>query len=125
MKNRIFLLLILVLCIFSCTKDKGKVSAKSKSMCDGLNVKFSTDINPIIQSKCAIPGCHGSGSSYGDFETNPHMGVSVKADAPLGNGSFRKRVIEGDPSFMPTSGPLSDLELEKIDCWLKAGAPNN
>ena len=111
---------------YSCTKDKGHLPITTKSLCDSLNVKYLTDIKPIIIARCAVNGCHKSGGSApGDFTT--YAGVSPNADAPLGNGKLRNRVLIGLPTFswMPASGPIPVAEREKIDCWLKSGAPNN
>lgn len=105
---------------FSCTKEKGKLPSApgvTQSLCDSLNVKFSTDINPLIQSNCAIPGCHDA-SSAGGFDFTP--GYSAMDTARI-----RARVLDGNPSFMPPGNPLPTSERQKIECWLKAGAPNN
>lgn len=126
MKNIFFiisLLFVFAACFFSCTKDKGKLPFTSTNLCDSLQVKFSASINPIIQAKCVNQTCHMSGGTGGDFTT--YNGVSAKADAPAGNGSLRKRIIGGINPPMPPGGPLLEDEQKKIDCWLKAGAPNN
>jgi len=115
--KNIILLFILLIQIISCKKDKGKIPITSQSFCDSLQVKYSVHIQPVIQSQCAISGCHTSGASMGDFTT--YSGVKAKVD----NGSFENRVLT--LSNMPPVGPLPDSTKKKIDCWLKAGAPNN
>jgi len=106
-----------IVMVSSCKKDKGKIPITSQSFCDSLQVKYSVHIQPVIQSQCAISGCHTSGASMGDFTT--YSGVKAKVD----NGSFENRVLT--LSNMPPVGPLPDSTKKKIDCWLKAGAPNN
>jgi len=111
-----------VLFLLSCTKDVGKnpelVNKPAPGVCD--SIKYSVDIQPIINNSCATPGCHvAGGSGSGDFTT--YAGVFSK----VSNGTFKARVIDGTPSFMPISGRLPDAEIEKIQCWLSAGAPNN
>lgn len=107
---------------YSCTKDQGKIRDTS---CDSLLIKYLTDIQPIIQSNgCAGSiSCHFIGSKAGDF--TDYAGISTKADAPLGNGSLRKRIVNGYPPVMPPSGALPDSMIKKFDCWLKDGAPDN
>ncbi len=115
----VFLFIAVLVCYYSCTKDKGFVSITDYRMCDSLNIKYSSDIQPIIQTYCATSSsCHGAGASdnYTTYEA-----VKTKVD----DRSFRKRVLYGDPSFMPPSGMMPKLMLQKIDCWLKDGAPNN
>jgi len=41
------------------------------------------------------------------------------------SGALKARVIDGVPGFMPAAGRLPDDKIEKIKCWLNAGAPNN
>lgn len=107
------------LCVlFSCTFEKGEIS-KSRvlpvNLCDSLNVTYSSIVFPIIQTNCN--GCHSSGYSAGDFTT--YSGLKIRID----NGSFKNRVFT--LKNMPTAGPLSPEILEKIQCWLDAGAPDN
>lgn len=52
-------------------------------------------------------------------------GVIAKANSPMGNNSLHNRTLLGNPSWMPSSGSLPADEQKKINCWLKAGAPNN
>jgi hypothetical protein len=86
--------------------------------CD--KITYSKDIQPIIIANCATTGCHvPNGSAPGDYTKFD----AVKSDAD--NGALKKRVIDGNPSFMPPSGKLYEADLNKITCWLNAGAPNN
>lgn len=107
----------------SCTKDKGMLpfsSGVSQSLCDSLNVKFSSDINPIIQNNCAVSGCHTSSAMAGGIDYS--IGY-----AAIDTGRIRARVLVGPPanSWMPPAGPLSASDREKIECWIKDGAHNN
>ncbi|MEW6467507.1 MAG: hypothetical protein AB1458_01205 [Bacteroidota bacterium] len=86
----------------------------NKVDCD--TVTYSGTIVPIIANNCMNPGCHGSGSANGDYTT--YAGVKAKVD----NGSFQHRVI--DKKDMPPGG-LGKDDMNKIKCWLDAGAPNN
>lgn len=103
----------------SCTKDVGPDPAlKAPDNCD--SVKFSTTIRPIIETSCSTTGCHdGTPSVPGNFKGFTDIFISVQ------NGSFKRRVIDGNPNFMPTSGRLPQAEIDKITCWLNAGAPDN
>lgn len=103
----------------SCTKDVGPDPAlQAPDSCD--SVKFSTMIKPIIEASCSTSGCHdGSPSVPGNFTGFTDISLSVQ------NGSFKKRVVDGSPNFMPSSGRLPQADIDKITCWLNAGAPNN
>ncbi len=126
MKKTVFVILAIspVLFFNSCTKDLGKNPALVSSVntntviCD--SIKYSTAIQAIINNSCATPGCHvPGGTGTGDFTS--YAGVFAK----VSSGSFKARVIDGTPGFMPASGRLPDVDIQKIQCWLNAGAPNN
>lgn len=111
-----------ILVVFNaCTKDVGPDPAlipKTVNVCD--SVKFSKSIKPIIDANCSTPGCHTpGGSGPGDFTSFPDIALKVQ------NGSFKARVIDGVPGFMPATGRLPQADIDKITCWLNAGAPNN
>jgi hypothetical protein len=81
------------------------------------NVSFSQDVWPIISENCA--GCHGIGNSTGYVFTN-HTTVSLNANAIV--GSMRNEGFQ----LMPIGGPaLPDSLIQKINCWIQQGAPNN
>ncbi len=84
--------------------------------CNVVNARFATDINPIIQTKCAISGCHNSAMAGGVRYTDY---ASIQANAARINARV---VVTKD---MPTTGPLSDADINKLKCWIQAGAPNN
>lgn len=89
----------------------------SQSFCDSADVKWSTDIQPIINTNCAISGCHNISAAGGVNFTPGYSAVDT--------ARIRARVLDGNPSYMPQAGQLPLLERKKIECWLKEGAPNN
>jgi hypothetical protein len=99
--------------------DNVSIAASSGSNgCD--TVTYAKSIQPIIQTQCAIQGCHVSGGS-GPTNFSTYAGVKLDVD----NGNLKKRMIDGNPSIMPASGKLPDAMINKVQCWLDAGAPNN
>lgn len=108
---------IIGILVTSCYRDKEEL-LYGDVMCDTDQVSFSTDIMPIISSSCAISGCHvQGGSGVGIFEN--YTQVKDKVD----NGSLRQRVVV--QMDMPPAPPLSDCQIQHIEAWLDAGAPNN
>ena len=107
--------------ISSCTKDVGPDPALLPKVLNCDSVKFSTSIKPIIDASCATSGCHdGSPSTPGNFTNFADISLRVQA------GTFKSYVIDGVPAIMPKGGSrLPDDQIEKIKCWLDAGAPNN
>ncbi|MCD6011200.1 MAG: hypothetical protein K0Q79_1062 [Flavipsychrobacter sp.] len=126
--KRLFMVAGLILMLGSCYNDKfDKLYPPVVNPCDTTNIKYSTDVQPIIATNCYRPGsgCHdaaGAAASGYDFETN----VSRLQDA-VANGRLLGS-IHWQPGFsqMPKNNPkLSDCEINKITRWVHQGAPNN
>ena len=98
----------------SCTYDKGVVP-----LCDNVNSSYSQSIRPIMESKCAISGCHDGSSYTGNF--NMYNEIKNWVD----NGIFKVKVIDSKQMPPPTQPPLSDKEYQQIKCWVEKGALNN
>ena len=117
LKKTMFVLMAAVaICSAGCYYDKEEVLYPGGDKCQGAANKFS-DVNPIIQTKCAInSGCHAAGSSnVGGPLTSYQL---IKAKAP----QIKLQVQTG---LMPQLGSLTPAELQSIVCWVDAGAPNN
>lgn len=113
MKKRI-LPAIVALIVVSCVNKIGlppKEVVVTPDACD--SIKYSVDIQPILTSRCA--GCHTSAPDFTNY-----AGAKEKVD----DGTFKNRVIT--LKDMPLGGPaLSQTELDRIQCWINNGAPNN
>ena len=81
--------------------------------------KYSSDIAPVITAKCALPGCHVAGSSFGDFSA--YAELKQRAD----NGRIQRNVFELKKMPPSTQAQLTDEEKDKLKCWLDNGAPQD
>jgi len=124
---RILIILMVSICfpvLFTACESENKEELFPKDLkdtvdvCPTVNMSFSMDINPIIVANCAFSGCHGENSIDGDFTT--YQGIKNKID----NGDLiRNEVVTRKK--MPKNATLPDCEIDKIESWLNAGAPNN
>jgi uncharacterized membrane protein len=88
-----------------CKKKKNKVTP----VCDGTNATYNSTVKSIINANCV--SCHSNYSSYSGLS-----GI-------ISNGQFNQHVqVDQD---MPKDGDLSTDELNKIQCWVDAGYPEN
>ena len=79
---------------------------------DCSSVSYSSTIQPLVATKCAISGCH---AGYGTY-----TGLKNIAD----NGNLYNQVVAS------TNMPDGDIDMSceeraQIECWINAGAPNN
>jgi uncharacterized membrane protein len=101
--------------IAACSKDKGGGST-SVDCSTVTNKALSADVNPIIQSSCAVAGCHAAGSFNGPGALTSYSEIFNA------RSNIRSAVASGR---MPQSGSLSTAQRNSIICWVDSGAPNN
>ncbi len=78
-------------------------------------VSFNAQIKPIINTKCALSGCHN-----GDNGANRNWTVfsNVKANAA------NIKTLTGNRT-MPQTGSLTQDQIDLIACWVDDGAQDN
>lgn len=120
MKTRLIILLFAsVTMIISCSKSSGTggTTGGGGVNCSTIaNKTFSADVNPIIQSRCAIASCHAAGSLNGPGPLTNYSQIFAA------RSSIRAAVSSG---LMPQGSTLSSNEKNSITCWIDSGAPNN
>ncbi len=86
----------------------------------GGGVSYMDDVDPIVQAKCAIDGCHVAGNPQGLPDYTVFTNVQARANNEP--GGIRQRVKTGD---MPRTGSLEATEIAAILCWIDEGAQDN
>jgi SprB repeat len=79
-------------------------------------ISYSTEIQSIISSRCAVPGCHVAGTSVPNFTA--YSGVSARAQ------NIKLRTSNGSMP-PPGSADLTAQQIQQIACWVDDGAKNN
>ncbi len=84
--------------------------------CSLVEAKFSAQVFPIIQTKCAISNCHDLTASGGFFFQSYNQVFNARE-------RIDTRVIK--QKTMPPTGPLDPAERNILECWIRGGAQNN
>jgi len=107
------LTLLVVIIVNSCSSDNiEELYGLPDFVCDPEQVGFSSVIQPIIQTNCAISGCHVPGTGRANFQDVDQ----IKFNAV----EMKKRTRSLD---MPRGGgSLSQEEIDLISCWVDSGA---
>jgi len=89
----------------------------------GGTVSFDIDIEPIIDSKCAIVGdggCHNGGNGA-SLDWRVFSNFKGKAS------SVKDRITRapGSDGKMPKIGTLTNDQIQLIVCWVDQGAKDN
>ena len=77
------------------------------------------NVKTIMIANCAFAGCHGG--------TSPQNGINFTDDCTIVSQSARikARAVDGNPSIMPQSGPISASDKQKIIDWINAGGKHS
>jgi hypothetical protein len=113
MKKAITGVLCVVVIIVSCSKNNNATFTED---CSSTAKSYSNDVSPIIQSFCAVSGCHASGSTNGPGALTGFQQVFNARQA------IRAAVVNGS---MPQNGSLTSSQKNAIICWIDNGATNN
>lgn len=118
-----FLGVFLLLFFYSCKKDSADVMFPDKGDCVTTNMKFSTDIKPILSNSCSFSGCHSTTSKAGGYayETYDEVILSVNNGSLIGATKHQS----GYSPMPKGSSKLSDCQISKIESWINNGASNN
>jgi hypothetical protein len=77
-------------------------------------ISWQHDILPIMQTRCAITGCHNGVSRANDWRVY----AQVKTNA----ADIRKRTQN---KSMPFDSEMPQANIDLIACWIDEGAQNN
>lgn len=115
-------LFFLAISIFpSCTNDNKDQLVPA--VCDTVNMSYSRDIVPILESNCY--GCHGNGNTGGSGGINLQDYNTLKGYALDGRLYANITHTSETPMPPPPAPKLPECEINKILDWINQGAPNN
>ena len=118
------IILSLILFLSSCYKDVILPEVATDPDGPPQAVSFSVDISPMVNSKCAISGCHVSGGH------KPFM-LSAISYQEIVNGGFVNTLIPKESIlYKKINGEMKEYipsasDRQKIYDWIRNGAPNN
>lgn len=119
MKKSFYTLLLFLLALVylgGCYYDNEEELYPDSFNCNVDNVNYELDIKPIVDTNCALSGCHVPGTGRKDLST--YQGMKDIVD----DGRLNDRVIV--KKDMPPSGGLSKCDIDKINAWIQLGGPS-
>lgn len=108
MRNTIVTIAALALITMAgCRKDEEKL----EPTCDGSNPTYNGQVKSILDSRCASGNCHPNFDNYDGLSS------------ALQSGAFKREVLIRQT--MPEGSPLTQQQLNTIQCWVDNGFPEN
>ena len=129
MKKVLICLSVFISVLAGCSKTNEEVESKNSQgnsggtagNCDTVYMRYSADVQPILQANCY--SCHGNGRSESGVSLDTYNQVKQRA----ANGSLIGVITHtsGYPA-MPFNKPkLPDCDINKIKDWIAWGSLNN
>jgi len=110
--------------VTGCYKDVILPTAGADPNAPPVQYSFKTDIAPLLNTKCALSGCHVAGAQAPDLETAASYNSLV-------NGGFVNTLIPAQSDlYIMINGDMqvhipSAADRQKIYDWIRTGAINN
>lgn len=99
--------------------------------CDPDSVYFGNSIQPLLTSRCAIPGCHDAVTMQDGVNLSSYAGVMssgvINVSNPW-NSDLLERITDNDPDDRmppPPNAPLTQQQIDMLYAWMAQGAKNN
>lgn len=108
----------------SCYKDVILPEAASNPDGPPQAVSFATDIAPMVNTKCALAGCHVAGAH------NPNMTIGGSYLTIVNGGYVNTLVPKSSIIYIKINGEMKEYipsatDRQKIYDWIRNGALNN
>ena len=123
--KRIIFFAVIITFTFTACKKENEENLIGPVVCDTANMKYATNILPILVSNCYE--CHGNGLSQQGPGGAVNFDTYVNTKKQIDNNNLIN-AIKHTAGFtpMPFGKPmLSSCDIDKIQAWINNGAPNN
>ena len=88
-------------------------------------VTFQEDILPILQARCAVPGCHAAPNPARGLNLETYAGFEKGGVFNPGNSKDSEVIRRIDGGGMPPGAPLDDAQIQLFKDWIDEGAQDN
>lgn len=112
------LLLALLAPSTACWYDNEEELYGGTGGCDTTNIAYSLEVQNILTNNCY--SCHSVSNNVSGFPFDSYAQLKAYAD----NGKLGASIRDiSNP--MPPTGLMSECDINRIEAWINAGAPDN
>jgi hypothetical protein len=123
MKSPFLIILLGALFLSSCLKDKTIEPVVEPDGPCAVEVSYTTDIRPIIESSCKTQAGPGTGCHDAWIDNYSQI------NSLINTGSWQNRCFTLlDMPVMPNTWNIDSLssdEIQTMECWIEQGYPEN
>jgi hypothetical protein len=119
MKFQYLFITLIFITIISCAKDTTDYAGIA--VCSSTIPTYTNSVATILNTNCALSGCHNSSARKGIDLSNYNLASSqFKSNS---NNLISIHHGSGVANMPQDRAKLSDADINKIDCWVKNGCP--
>lgn len=126
-----FFILITVLIFFTSCKHESLIEDKAiLKDCTPGEIGFVNDILPIMQTSCAVSGCHNAGSATHGVILDSYKNIITTGEVIAGNANLSELyevLNETGNDMMPPANSgfvLTQTQKDNLKDWINQGAKN-
>lgn len=127
MKQKILyagLVVLLSLGFSSCYKDVILPEVAIDPDGPPMAVSYNTDLRPMLNTKCALAGCHVSGAH------KPYLTTDISYNQIVNGGFVNTAVPKESVLYQKINGDMKEyipsaVDRQKVYDWIRTGAQNN
>ncbi len=93
--------------------------------CSPDTVYFMKDIQPLLESSCAISGCHDATTAADGVNLTSYQNILQTGGIIAGNPTGSELYQQVSSNAMPPNNPLSQAQKDLIKIWIQQGAKYN
>lgn len=116
--------LLSLLALSSCYYDNKEdlyQNFEEEEKCITDSVSYQAQVAVIMQTNCAISGCHLGPNGVRGLDLSQYSTVESIANS----GQLVGRITGSTGAQMPPGNGLPQCEIDQIKAWVADGAPNN
>lgn len=126
--HKIFLLFLLFTAVFACKHDPLVYDGPIELPAGSTEVSFQDEVLPLLQSNCAMSGCHDASSRQEGIQLTDYINI-MKEVVPRnpGESELYEVITETDPDKRmppPPQPAFNSAQTELIRKWIAEGARN-
>ena len=125
MKQKTTISLVIIFLFFSLSVFNNSCKHQPQNVSTLRTVCFESEVLPIFQSNCTMPGCHNDSKEDKEFNLKTYNEIIkfVSPGKPL-NSEIYKVITNKFGEIMPPSpnNPLSESQRSLIYVWILQGA---
>ena len=105
-----------VILLISCEKDEDP-----SVDCTGLTPTYTSEIKAILDTSCALSGCHNAGTQQEGIDLSNYADAKIVSSEDRFLGAINHQ--NGYTPMPQNSAKLSTDKINLLTCWVQNGSP--